>query len=219
MERLAMAFLALAWAGCSGDKNGESTAKDDSQTKVPDDSDSKTGGDGCVSPGSSRCDNPGSILRGYVAKDPDSTVTGWSGNLWVFLTHNWPDEGELGGVVKSSVVYKDVDLEDGQPFPFEIDMCDGSFGSQWSEDACDYNLDFLLDKNLNATPENILPDELEPSHRVENVVISCEGDSQCLGTILLDCKRGSPCFTFTSADVKLCDCAAESCNSDYPRCQ
>jgi hypothetical protein len=218
MARLAMALLGLALAACSGDKNGESSSQDDSQTKVPDDSDSKTGGDGCVSPGASKCDNPGSILRGYVAKDPDSIVTGWSGNLWVFLTHNWPSQGELGGEVKVSVLYEDVDLEDGKPFPFEIDMCDGAFGSMWSEDACEYNLELLLDKNLNATPENRLPDENEPAHKVENVFISCEDDSQCLGTILLDCRRGSPCFTFDNADVKLCDCAASTCNSDYQHC-
>jgi hypothetical protein len=218
MERLAMALLALACAGCSGDKNGESSNQDDSQTKVPDDSDSKTGGDGCAAAGASKCDNPGSILRGYVAKDPDSTVTGWSGRLWVFLTHNWNEQGELGGVVKASVLYEDVDLDDGKPFPFEIDMCDGAFGAMWSEDACEYNLLFLLDKNQNATPVNILPDELEPAHKVENIDISCEGDSQCLGTILLDCKRGSKCFAYDNKDVPDCECAAETCNSDYDHC-
>src|SRR4029079_12834579 len=111
---------------------------------------------------------------------------------WVFLVHNWNEHGELGGEVKSSVLYEDVDLEDGKPFPFEIDMCDGAFGAMWSEDACGYNLLLLLDKNGNATPVNILPDENEPAHRGENLEISCEGDGQCLGTILLDCRRGSP---------------------------
>lgn len=218
MERLAMALLALAFAGCNGDKDETAGNQDDSQTKVPDDSDSKTGGDGCVAPGASKCDNLGSVVRGYVAKDPDSIVTGWSGNLWVFLTHNWPSQGELGGEIKTSVLYEEVDLEDGEPFAFEIDMCDGAFGSQWSEDACEYNLELLLDKNGNATPENRLPDENEPAHKVENLYISCEDDSQCLGTILLDCRRGSPCFTFDNAEVPDCECASTTCNSDYPNC-
>lgn len=217
MERLAMALLALAFAGCNGDKD-ETASADDSQTTVPDDSDSNTGGDGCVAPGASRCDNAASIIRGYVAKDPDGIETGWSGDLWVFLVHNWPELGELGGVVKVSRRYKDVNLEDGEPFPFEIDMCDGAFGTQWTEDACGYNLNLLLDRQGNNTPENIIPDEADSARKVENVSISCEGDTQCLGTILLDCGRGSGCFTFAN-DFPLCDCATTSCNSDYPHCQ
>ena len=218
MERLAIALLGVALAGCSGDKDDESTSQDDSETKPPDDSDSKTGGDGCVAPGRSKCDNAASIIRGYVAKDPDSIVTGWSGNLWVFLTHNWPTQGELGGEVKNSVLYENVDLEDGNPFPFEIDMCDGAFGSMWSEDNCEYNLELLLDKNGNATPENRLPDENEPAYKVENVFISCEDDSQCLGTIQLSCRRGSACFTFDNKDIPECKCAASTCNSEYQNC-
>jgi hypothetical protein len=218
MERLGMALFGVALAACSGDKNGESQNQDDSQTKVTDDSDTKTGGDGCVSPGASTCGNAGSIIRGYVAKDPSSTVSGWSGNLWVFLTHYWPTMGELGGEVKASKLYENVDLEDGEPFAFEIDMCDGAFGAMWSEDNCGYNLELLLDKNGNATPENRLPDDLEPAHKVENVLISCEDDSQCTGTLLLDCKRGAPCFQFENKDIPDCECAASTCNSDYYNC-
>ena len=217
MERLAIAFLAAAaLAGCTG-KGNESAGEDDSESKTPDDSDSTNPTDGCPAPGASDCGNAGSIIRGWVAKDPDSTMTNWSGNLWVFLTHNWPSQGELGGELKTSEFYPDVDLEAG-PFPFEIDMCTGAFGSQWSEDACEYNLELLLDTNGNNTPENRLPGENEPSHKVENVFISCEDDSQCLGTILLDCKRGSACFAFDNAEITHCDCAAQTCNSDYPNC-
>ena len=218
MERLAIAFLAAAaLAGCTG-KGDESANGDDSESKVPDDSDTKVPTDGCEAPGASDCGNTGSIIRGWVQKDPDSIVTGWTGNLWVFLTHNWPSEGTLGGDLKTSVLYENVDLEDGEPFPFEIDMCTGAFGAMWSEDACTYNLLLLLDKNGNNTPANMLPDENEPAHRVENLAISCTDDSQCLGTILLDCRRGSPCFTFDNAEVKQCECAAQTCNSDFENC-
>ena len=217
MERLAIALFGVALAGCSGDKNGESQNQDDS-TKVTDDSDSKVGGDGCVAPGRSKCDNAGSIIRGYVARDPTLDVSGWSGNLWVFLTHNWPTLGELGGELKASVRYENVDLEDGEPFPFEIDMCNGAYGDMWSEDNCEYNLQIALDKNLNMTPEAMLPDDLEPAHKVENVFISCEDDSQCLGTILLDCKRGAPCFQFDNKDIPDCQCSASTCNSEYQNC-
>jgi hypothetical protein len=218
MERLAIAFLGMTLAACKGDKDESNGPSDDSHSTTPDDSPTNTG-DGCEAPGSSKCDNPGSIIRGYVARDPDSIVTGWSGNLWVFLTHYWPSQGELGGEVKASVEYKGVDLEDGKPFPFEIDMCDGSpVGSMWSEDACEYNLSIILDKNGNVTPNNILPDENEPAHKVENLYISCEDDSQCLGTILLDCRRGSGCFTFDSTKMELCDCAEQTCNSYRRNC-
>lgn len=216
MERLPIALLAVGLAACKGSKD-ESEPNDDSSTLPVDDS-TTIPGDGCEAPGASKCDNPGSIIRGYVARDMDSTMTRWSGNLWVFLTHYWPSQGELGGEIKASMLYKGVDLEDGQPFPFEIDMCGGTGGSMWSEDACAYNLEFLLDLNKNATPENRLPDENEPAHKVENMNISCEDDSACLGTILLDCKRGSPCFTYDNASVTLCECSEQTCNSDLRNC-
>jgi hypothetical protein len=165
MERLAMAVLALAFAGCSGDKNGESTTQDDSTT-VPDDSDSKTGGDGCAAPGrlhvrQRRLDHP--RLRREGSRQ--YREAGGVGDSGVFLAHNWNEHGELGGEVKASVLYEDVDLEDGNPFPFEIDMCDGAFGEMWSEDNCGYNLLLLLDKNGNATPVNILPTSSSPRTR------------------------------------------------------
>jgi hypothetical protein len=218
MDRLAIAFLTAALAGCKGGKD-ETASPDDSQTKVTDDSTPPTPTDGCPAPGASKCDNTGSIIRGWVARDPDSIVTGWSGNLWVFLTHYWPSQGELGGEIKTSVLYESVDLEDGEPFAFEIDMCEGAGEAMWSEDACEYNLELLLDKNFNATPANRLPDENEPAHKVENLFISCEDDSPCLGTILLDCRRGSACFTYDSTKIDLCDCKTPTCNSDFRNCE
>jgi hypothetical protein len=209
----ALVACLVALGACKGKAEDDSTPDD---TNPGTDDSTPTSGDACLAPGSSRCDNPASIIRGYVSMDPTIDESNWSGNLWVFLNHYRFGEGELGGDNKQAVVYKGVDLAKG-PVPFEIDMCDGSFGAQWSEETCEYSLLLVLDKDGDMTPERMLPDENEPAH-MELIELSCQADSLCFDQLELDCGRGAPCAQFDSLKLEACECAETSCESEYPNC-
>ena len=164
----------------------------------------------CADPGPSACGNEASILRGTVRLAPGLKPKNTTGDLYIALAHEAYAGGQGGGFHWDTTVH-DVDLSAG-PVPFELDMCQG--GEMWSEDNCSYGLVVVLDANGNNGAHWFLPDEGEPSTRVPGLTVSCTGESPCLD-VVLDCVDGDTCVTFAE---QACQCADETCNSDYALC-
>jgi hypothetical protein len=156
------------------------------------------------------CGNEASIVRGRVRLGDGYAPEVTEGNLIVAMTHLTLGNERDGGYYHFHTQVRNVDLADG-PVEFELDMCQG--GEMWSEDSCGYNLIAFLDTDKDGAGTSPVPEEGEPSARVE-FDISCRGDAPCLD-VPLDCEEGRPCVKFDSPGN--CECG-DTCDSIYVGC-
>jgi hypothetical protein len=167
----------------------------------------------CSPPSPTSCGDEAASIRGAVRLDPTGDWAGpTSGDLFIGLAHEWLGGGVTGGFPHVATIIPGVDLSLG-PVEFELDMCDG--GIMWSEDNCSYQLVAILDQNGNQSGQNWTPDADELTGRVQDVELSCGGDSPCMD-LQLGCV-GPSCLTFT--DPGQCQCADTTCDSDYKTCR
>jgi len=181
----------------------------------------------CPAPAPSQCQtpgtaHPGSVVRGVAQLAPGfHPSAGTKGDLVMYLTHEYEGNGAYGGVFHAVDLVPNVDLSAG-PVPFQIDMCHNDI-AMYSEDDCAFNLIVILDTNgNNYDPDpnnfnpNVIPDVGEAASR-QVVSVSCQGESQCLSTVL-GCADGQSCIAFTDPTAA-CTCAPSTCNSDLVLCQ
>lgn len=157
------------------------------------------------------CGDRAAIIRALVSIPSGASVT--TGTLFVGLTHEYLGSGSAGGVYHISTTVPNVDLADG-PVSVELDMCQG--GVMWSEENCSYQLFAFLDQDGNASSGNLLPDPGEPASRQKGVELSCSGKSECY-ELELKCEAGASCVQFDEP-TDACECAADSCASDFVTC-